>query len=576
MGKGNGPMVGEMTEVHHDERAAWWREQELPLIVLLAFLTLCGRLDSLPLFGEEPRRALIAREMVETGDWLVPGTQRIFLPSRPPLQNWLIGLTALWSGSFDVWTVRIPSVISTILIGVLIYGYLRQLSGRLGSFGGAVSFLTMTMVMEFGRSAETEAVFSLFVAASMLLWHWAWIEKCPSWQMWSIGYGFAALGMLTKGLQAPLYFVGATGLFLLVTGNWRLLLSRGHAAGILVFILVLGAWQGPFTWHRGISDSWNIYFGDVAGRFVDRKWSVFLEHLILFPCELFLVRLMPWSILLLAFADRRVREFVGHQRDTTLFLMICILFSFISVWLPPGSKVRYYMPLFPCFAALIGIAIDRMAAIRNVSSDFGLWKNYMTLMSNLMIGSAFVIVAVSLAIPTWRFSLTIFGAIAYAAAALAFAWIARNILKNSSERAMFQGILSVAGFLALVQISLIVTVQQRRCEDISGQISKLKLQLPANSHLVSFDSIHHAFVFFYGQQIPIVPIPTRDNPGDIDFFCLHTYDCDPPLLPFKWDEVAVISCDRFKGRPIPKDRVFVGRIRPVSQVGMKSENRSVE
>ena len=569
-------MVGEMTETSDEGRAAWWRERELLLILLLAILTLCVRLDALPLFGEEPRRALIAREMVETGDWLVPGTQRVFLPSRPPLQNWLIACAALMTGGFDIWAVRIPSVISTFLIAILIYGYLRQLVGRLGSLGGAVSFLTMTMVMEFGRSAETEAVFSLFVAASMLIWHGAWIKKWPAWQMWSLGYGFAALGMLTKGLQAPLYFVGATTLFLLVTGNWRVLLTRGHAIGILVFVAVLGAWQGPFTWQRGIADSWNIYFGDVAGRFVDRKWSVFLEHLVVFPCELLFVRLMPWSILLLAFGNRRVREFVGHQREAALFLTICILFSFISVWLPPGSKVRYYMPLFPCFAALVGIAIDRLAVLRKDAVGFDLWKFYIGLMTRLMVGSAIVIVAASLAIPTWRFTLTLISAIGYAIAALALARIAWKTSKESSDPAMIRGMLSVAGFLVLVQVSLVVTVQQRRCEDITGQIDKLKHDLPADAHLVSFDSIHHAFVFFYGRQVPIVPLPTSENPGDIDYFCLHTYDSDPPKLPFEWTEIAVISCDRFKGRAIPKDRVFVGRIRPISHVGMTGTNTSVE
>ncbi|MEI8017003.1 MAG: glycosyltransferase family 39 protein [Schlesneria sp.] len=569
-------MVGEMTGTSGEVGAAWWRERELLLILLLASLTLSVRLDALPLFGEEPRRALIAREMVETGDWLVPGTQRVFLPSRPPLQNWLIAFTALLTGSFDVWSVRIPSVISTFLIANLIYGYLRQLMGRLGSFGGAVSFLTMTMVMEFGRSAETEAVFTLFVAASMLLWHWALIKNRPAWQVWSIGYGFTALGMLTKGLQAPLYFVGATTLFLLVTGNWRVILTRGHAIGILVFVAVLGAWQGPFTWQRGIADSWNIYFGDVAGRFVDRKWSVFLEHLVVFPCELLLVRLMPWSILLLSFGNRRVREFVGHQRDAALFLTICIVFSFISVWLPPGSKVRYYMPLFPCFAALVGIAIDRLAALRKVAIGFDLWKLYIQLMTSLMIGSAIVIVAASLAIPTWRFTLTLLSAIGYAIAAFALAGIAWKSTKESSDRAIFRGMVSVAGFLALVQVSLVVTVQQRRCEDIAGQIAKLKYDLPADAQLVSFDSIHHAFVFFYGRQVPIVPLPDSKNPGGIDYFCLHTYDSDPPKLPFDWNEVAVISCDRFKGRTIPKDRVFIGRIRPVSHVGMTGANTSVD
>ena len=569
-------MIGETTGDCDERRAEWWRERELLIILFLAVLALCVRLDALPLFGEEPRRALIAREMVETGDWLVPGTQRVFLPSRPPLQNWLIALSAFFTGGFDIWAVRIPSVISTFLIAILIYGYLRQLMGRLGSLGGAVSFLTMTMVMEFGRSAETEAVFSLFVAASMMMWHWAWIKKWPAWQMWSLGYGFAALGMLTKGLQAPLYFGGATFLFLLATGNWRVILTRGHAIGILVFLVVLGAWQGPFTWQRGVADSWNIYFGDVAGRFVDRKWSVFLEHLVVFPCELLLVRLMPWSILLLAFGSRRVREIVGKQREATLFLTICILFSFISVWLPPGSKVRYYMPLFPCFAALVGIAIDRLAAIRKDAVGFDLWKFYVELMTNLMVGSAIVIVAASLAIPTWRFTLTLLSAIGYAMTAIALAGIAWRTSRGLSDRAMLQGMLCIAGFLALVQVSLVVTVQQRRCEDIAGQIETLKHNLPADAHLVSFDSIHHAFVFFYGQQVPIVPLPVSKNPSEIDYFCIHTYDSDPPKLPFEWTEVAVISCDRFKGRAIAKDRVFVGRVRPVSQVGLNSASTSVE
>ena len=286
---------------------------------------------------------------------------------------------------------------------------------------------------------------------------------------------------------------------------------------------------------------------------------------------------MPWSILLLAFGNRRVREFVGRQQEAALFLTICILFSFVSVWLPPGSKVRYYMPLFPCFAALVGIATDRLAALRKEAVGFDLWKFYVRLMINLMVGSAIVIVAASLAIPTWRFTLTLLSAIGYSAAAIALAWIAwRSLQREPSDRAMVRGMLSVAGFLALVQVSLIVTVQQRRCEDIVGQIDQLKHMIPADAQLVSFDSIHHAFVFFYGRQVPIVPLPTGEIPGNVDYFCLHTYDSDPPKLPFEWTEVAVISCDRFKGRAIPKDRVFVGRVRHVAQVGFNRVNTSVE
>lgn len=562
--------MSESTEHRGFEEAhpRWWGEWELVLVLFIAAMTFCVRLDALPLFGEEPRRALIAREMVESGDWLVPGTQRVFLPSRPPLQNWLIAFVGLMTGSFDVWSARIPSVLSVFLIAILMYGYLRQFTGRLGSLTGVASFLTMTLVMEFGRSAETEAVFSLFVSASMLLWHWGWIKKWPSWQMWSVGYLCTALGMLTKGLQAPLYFVGATVLFLLATRNWRKILTWGHVAGIVVFIVGVGAWQGPFAWYRGIEDSWNIYFGDVAGRFVDRSWSIFLGHLVTFPVELLFVRLMPWSLLLLAYGSRRVRNLPAQQREGALFLTNCILFSFVSVWLPPGSKVRYYMPLFPCFAALIGIAVDRLAALRASVDPDNIWTNYVQSMSYLMTGSAVVVVVVSCLMPSWRIALSTISAIGYGAAALALAYVAWNSLKDSSDRGMARGVLSIATFLALVEVCLIVTVQQRRCEDIAGQLEQLKQTIPDDSQLVSLGPVHHAFAFFYEEPIPIVSLPDGNDSEEFDYFCLHTYDCEPPELPFEWTQIAVISCDRLKGRDVPRDRVFVGRRSTVQQVEM--------
>ena len=127
--------------------AVWWCEYQLLIVLLFAVAVLCLRLKALPLYGEETRRALIAREMVETGDWLVPSVQRVFLPSRPPLQNWLIAIAGYGCGSIDIWAARLPSILSTLFIAVILYGYLRLQNSPLGSLAGAISFLTMQLVM---------------------------------------------------------------------------------------------------------------------------------------------------------------------------------------------------------------------------------------------------------------------------------------------------------------------------------------------------------------------------------------------------------------------------------------------
>ena len=188
-------------------------------------------------------------------------------------------------------------------------------------------------------------------------------------------------------------------------------------------------------------------------------------------------------------------------------------------------------------------------------------------MTYLMVGSAVVVVAVSYSLPSWRIALTLLNSVGYATAAFALAYIAWTSLKDSTERGMSRSVMSIATFLALVEVCLIVTVQQRRCEDIAGQLDHLKQSLPADSQLVSLGPVHHAFAFFYDQPIPIVSIPADDQSENIDYFCLHTYDSEPPELPFEWKQVAVISCDRLKGRGIPRDRVFVGRRWPAHRVG---------
>lgn len=546
--------------------ARWWREKQLLLVLVLAVVAYCLRVDALQLFGEEPRRALIAREMIESGDWLVPGTQRVFLPSRPPLQNWLIAIAGLVLGSIDTLAARLPSIVSTIGLAVLIYGYLRQTIAPLGSAAGSVAWLTMQIVLEFGRSAETEAVFTAFVAPSMLLWHWGWIARWPVWKMWTVGYGLAALGMLTKGLQAPVYFAGSACLFLLWTGNWKAIFAPGHFFGFFVFWIIFGAWQVPFAMHRGIQDSLNIYFADVADRFVDKSWAKFFVHLISYPVELLAVRLLPWSILLLSFGDRSIRARLGHRRQTVDFLTICILFSFVFVWLPTGSKLRYYMPLFPHFAALVGIAVDCLAQEIAETGQSRLWTNFVRLAAITMVATGALILGISFANPGSLMSMPLPSALLFAASTSILGGIAIVSLRKPNQTAwMLREIFCIGLFCALVQLTLVTQVLQRRCEDIAGNVEKLRNELPSDIHLVSFGPVHHAFAYYFRRPIPIVPVPLDKPPADVDYFCVHVFDPQSPKLPFNWIPIADVRVDRFNDAKVPRERVVVGRVQSTNE-----------
>ena len=85
------------------------REPQLWLLVLLCAGAYLPRLDYLTIRGEETRRARVAYEMLESGDWIVPRQQGEVYLSRPPLGNWLIALVGIIRGQIDLVAVRLPS-----------------------------------------------------------------------------------------------------------------------------------------------------------------------------------------------------------------------------------------------------------------------------------------------------------------------------------------------------------------------------------------------------------------------------------------------------------------------------------
>src|SRR5262245_34100539 len=83
-----------------------WEVLALSLFVAAAFFL---RLADLPLLGEETRRALIAREMAQRGDWIVPHQQGLPWLTKPPLQYWAIALSTSLFGGESVFAIRFPS-----------------------------------------------------------------------------------------------------------------------------------------------------------------------------------------------------------------------------------------------------------------------------------------------------------------------------------------------------------------------------------------------------------------------------------------------------------------------------------
>lgn len=554
----------------------WYAQPELWLLVLVALGTHFVRLPDLTIRGEESRRARVAYEMMESGDWVVPRQQGLPYYSRPPLGSWLIALSAMVWGDFDAWSVRFPSAIATLLTSLLIYGYARNFLTPLGAMASGVAYLTMLQVMELGRMAESEAVLTVMLTASLLLWHWGYVKNWASGLTWAAGYGFAALAGLTKGPQGPIYFVAVSVVFLFLRRDWRFLFSAGHAIGLLVFATVIGLWQVPFY----LATNWEavplIWGKNAAIRYGNSGFLALVLHLLSFPFEVW-AAMLPWSVLPVVFFHRGFRQSIDNALPYVAFLVVALLVTFPSCWIAIEARTRYFMPLFPCVAILCGLAIDRsvMAVTREPSWTHH-WYRFVGLFGlGAAVGASVICVAsvfglggsTALTQPSgFAFGYMIVGCLM----AFSLLWLRREhqYWRHAAS------LIVVACFLAVTFDGVRINELVRKSVPSDAQVQEVVKALPEDAQLVSLGKVHHLFAYYYEQTIPAVPwspAKRRVNEPGFEYFCVNKWSDNFVKLPFDWEEIATVNCDR-RLTENPGMQVVVGRrLRNTEVIGQREE-----
>lgn len=165
-------------------------------LALLLYAAGIGLRDPWP--ADEPRFALIARDMVATGQWLIPQVGGDYYPDKPPLYFWLMAVCYAVTGSLRV-AFLLPSLIAALASIVLVYDLARRLVDRRAAFGAGL-LLTFTIAFAWqARAAQIDMTVTGFIVLSLygLLRH---LLERPNWRLYSLA-GFAAgLGVISKGV----------------------------------------------------------------------------------------------------------------------------------------------------------------------------------------------------------------------------------------------------------------------------------------------------------------------------------------------------------------------------------------
>lgn len=320
-------------------------------MVLIAALT---GLEVLELRAEEPRRAIIAMEMLMSGEPVVLQLNGYPYLNKPPLYSYVMA-TGFWIlGSFEEWAVRLPGVLSYILLAVLSARWFARYTNRITGLLTFFFLMTCWDMLFYGlvNAGEIDLFYALITFIQvMAIFHFE--QKQQPLRLFIISYIFMALGCLTKGMPSMI-FQGLTLLgWLIWQKKWRWLIHWKHAAGLLSAGVLLGGYFYLYAQRMPLRPYLlNLVFESFEKSTGDSDFIEILKGMAFFPVHLIKLTL-PWSLLLGLFFWKRFRK-VSLDHPLISFALLFCAINLIPYWLSPETRGRYLYMFFPFF--FVGIA----------------------------------------------------------------------------------------------------------------------------------------------------------------------------------------------------------------------------
>ncbi|MBL8824286.1 MAG: glycosyltransferase family 39 protein [Planctomycetia bacterium] len=332
--------------------------QGIGIILLYGVTLLIGyHLSQRTLTMHEVIFAQPAKEMLASGDFLVPRVGGVVFGDKPLLTMWLMAASIELTGSLDEWVVRLPSSLAALLTAVVIgMTAARWFGKRVGILAGLAQ-LTSYYVLQMATLAESDML--LICSVTLAICFFAWVQ-IPSpigqvqgrWTPWVFGF-LVGLTFMIKG-PIGVVFIGLTvGSWMVLNRQWSLLRFFFHPGGLLVFLLMalpyplLSGLRYPPILDEWLLHNWGRFKGDLT-QVENREplWFYFLN----LPMVL-----LPWTpCLIIALMDRKV------WKHPMVWLALCwflpgVLFLSCSAW-----KWKHYMsPLLPGLTIIAAVGLER-------------------------------------------------------------------------------------------------------------------------------------------------------------------------------------------------------------------------
>jgi hypothetical protein len=343
-------------------------------------------------------QAQIARNMVQSGDWVTARLDGIPYLEKSPLKYWMMAVCFTVFGVHD-WAARIPVALAAVLLCWVTAQFGAWAFGRKrGTYSGLVLATSVGLFL-FTRILIPDVILTLTITLALFAFVRALDDDEEHPGRWAFTmWACLAAGVLLKSLVGLVFPAGAAALWLLLTGKlrerrtWKRLRP---VAGVALFLAIAAPWHvlatlhNPpyfdFTMHseRGSYHGffWFYFINEQLLRFLNRRYPRDYNTVPRLYFWMFhLLWLFPWSVYFPVSGKLRFR---GSDRAGRVRLLALCWIGFVLVFFTFSTTQEYYsMPCYPALALLVGAALAEYSTKpdgRNKAAVFGTYAVAVTM-----------------------------------------------------------------------------------------------------------------------------------------------------------------------------------------------------
>ena len=364
------------------------QRREWLLFLLFAFVLIAagiGLRDPWP--ADEPRFALSAKQMVASGNWLIPHRGSELYSDKPPAFMAMEAAAYTVLGSWRV-AFLLPSLLAALGSLWLIYDLARRLwDHRTGLYAAAGLLMAFQFVYQAKRAQiDPTVTFFITLANYGLLRHFL---LGPDWRAYWLGCLAAGLGVITKG-------VGVLALFMFLPyvfarfGHWQHVASTNRATlrwlgGAVAFVAATALWLVPMLLAvrnnpapEYAAYAHDILFRQTAGRYTD-SWDH--QHPFWYYGGVIIAGWLP-LVLVLPGVIPRWRDALRNRDARILLPLVWVILIVVFFSFPKGKRDVYIMPALPMFALIAAPYLHDLLQ--------RLWARRVALAVSLVLGLCFL------------------------------------------------------------------------------------------------------------------------------------------------------------------------------------------